>query len=72
MTLVRRATADGVSIGEVWRTFTASVADARTFLLTMLVMGPLVWGATLAINDAYDEAATGSTLGRPTHPSLEA
>lgn len=55
--LVERATASGVTGPEVWHTFTASVADARTFLLTILVMGPLIWGATLAINDAYDEAA---------------
>jgi 4-hydroxybenzoate polyprenyltransferase len=54
--LTARATSEGVSAGQVWSTFTAWIGDARTFLLALLVMGPLVWGATLAINDAYDVA----------------
>jgi chlorophyll synthase len=54
--LIERATSRGVTSADVWSTFTSSMGDARTFLLTILVMGPLVWGATLAINDAYDVA----------------
>jgi 4-hydroxybenzoate polyprenyltransferase len=52
--LLARATDRGVTAHEVWVAFTGWLGDARPFLVALGVMGPLVWGATLAINDAYD------------------
>jgi 4-hydroxybenzoate polyprenyltransferase len=52
--LLGRATDRGVTAHEVWATFTGWLGDAGSFLVALGVMGPLVWGATLAINDAYD------------------
>jgi chlorophyll synthase len=54
--LVARATSHGVSASEVGNVFVTWLGEAHAFLVAVGVMGPLVWAAALALNDAYDVA----------------
>lgn len=49
-----RAAAEGATTADFLATTGAWLAEARGFLLACLAMGPLVWLATLLINDVHD------------------
>lgn len=48
------AAAAGATSTEFFATLGAWFADSRAFLLACVAMGPLVWAATLLVNDVHD------------------
>ena len=52
-----RAAAEGATTGEFFAVLGEWWAGSRGFVLACVVMGPLVWAATLLINDVHDLAA---------------
>lgn len=50
------AAQDGATTGEFLKTLGQWLVDAGDLLLALLVMGPLLWTATLLINDVHDLA----------------
>lgn len=49
-----QATTEGATSGAFWAAFGAWWATADVFLLALVVTGPLLWLATLLINDVHD------------------
>jgi chlorophyll synthase len=48
------ASGSGAPSPDLWKTMRRATGDARPLLVAVLVFGPLVWAAALAINDVHD------------------
>ena len=68
---VAKASESGATFHEFGRTLQLSLAAAGPFLLALLVMGPLLWGATLLINDVLDLKGDRANLRKARSPLVQ-